>query len=194
MPNPYPFELSVGGVVKESGDLTFTDSGNQPGGGSQPYAWIGADAAGTIVDPSGAPEEILWGSAFEEGASGFALNADTFTWDCTADGIYVIYIEPRWTLNTGNAPSQARVRTSFSASIADPNAPWNQIFGLNQDVLLADAVGTNAGIPNLCVPWSLPPMQFQSGDSFKFTCHTVDQVSVTADLASGTDILITPNG
>lgn len=34
MPNPYPFELSVGGVVKESGDLTFTDSGNQPGGGA----------------------------------------------------------------------------------------------------------------------------------------------------------------
>lgn len=38
MPNPYPFELSVGGVVKESGDLTFTDSGNQPGGGSVPGA------------------------------------------------------------------------------------------------------------------------------------------------------------
>jgi hypothetical protein len=36
MANPYPVELSVGGVVKESGNLTFTDAANQPGGSSAP--------------------------------------------------------------------------------------------------------------------------------------------------------------
>lgn len=36
--NPYPVEIAAagGGPVKTAGDLTFTDPGNQPGGGSQP--------------------------------------------------------------------------------------------------------------------------------------------------------------
>jgi hypothetical protein len=71
MPNPYPMQLVVGGVVKEAGDLTFTDSGNQPGsatyaivsGGTSGANWDGSNPTFATVDydPDG-----LWSVPFQQ--------------------------------------------------------------------------------------------------------------------------------
>lgn len=62
--NPYPVEIAGpgGGPVKTAGDLTFTDPGNQPGGGSIPDP-ITTPLNVALTDPSVASLAITGGPA-----------------------------------------------------------------------------------------------------------------------------------
>lgn len=68
MANPYPAELltSDGGTVRINGEITFTDPGNQPGGGSitvlGPYVFNYNDSPDVNVQPfkiPGLPDNLL---------------------------------------------------------------------------------------------------------------------------------------
>lgn len=180
----------------------------QSGGGSVPYAWIGADCGAQIVNPNTGPVHVTWGSPASEGDPGFELNADTETWDCLTDGVYVVSIEPAWTLVMGgtiadNPPvvQTLVVFTSWHATIADPEAPWNQTYGGDQKVVLCGINATENNNTNYAsgfqIPWTLPTFQFKAGDSFYFAVSVAEPqssvVGVTdpaAKFTTGSNIVI----
>lgn len=148
--NPYPVEIAGpgGGPVKTAGDLTFTDPGNQPGGGSSaPNSWLNAFVNTGLT----ANDVFSWGENDHQGTD-IAINGiDDTVIDILTAGTYTVVA----IIDFAAAADSSTATIKFDGDIAGLGWPGggdasSDTEALNQNQL---AVRTLV-MPNVVVPAS----------------------------------------
>lgn len=141
-----------------------TSGGSGGGGASVGNNWLCFYAAAAVtLTTSG--EIVTWTALANNGTVGFSLNADTETFDCTATGIYIVFLTSQVSYTKGSSDPGGTVELGLVATVEA--ASLASAATLGESV----SVSPNSSFPSsaITLPLALttPPLEFASGDSFQ---------------------------